>query len=196
MGEAMPAITLWQPWASLIAHGAKRYETRHWSPPARLIGRRIAIHAAARPVPRDFDSALAQAVGSALGRADRRRAPPLGAVVCTVVLAGGYRIGAPCAPDRAAIDAVVRVGPARRARDGSVRTLCPRTLGLGAMTWSRSTPPSRRKGARDGGTGALRADDRSTQKKEAAEAASSRGEDALAGDAHQSARDPQHARKR
>jgi hypothetical protein len=107
MGEAMPAITLWQPWASLIAHGAKRYETRHWPPPARLIGRRIAIHAAARPVPRDFDAALAQAVGSALGRSDWRRALPFGAVVCTVVMTGGYRVGAPCASDGAAIDAAV-----------------------------------------------------------------------------------------
>jgi hypothetical protein len=26
----MKAITLWQPWASLIAIGAKKYETRSW----------------------------------------------------------------------------------------------------------------------------------------------------------------------
>lgn len=42
----MKAISLWQPWSSLIACGAKRVETRHWRAPARLVGTRIAIHAA------------------------------------------------------------------------------------------------------------------------------------------------------
>jgi hypothetical protein len=42
----MKAISLWQPWASLIACGAKRFETRSWAPPRDLIGQPIAIHAA------------------------------------------------------------------------------------------------------------------------------------------------------
>lgn len=42
----MKAISLWQPWASLIACGVKPYETRHWAPPRELIGQRIAVHAA------------------------------------------------------------------------------------------------------------------------------------------------------
>jgi hypothetical protein len=42
----MKAISLWQPWASLIACGAKPYETRSWAPPPDLIGQTIAIHAA------------------------------------------------------------------------------------------------------------------------------------------------------
>jgi hypothetical protein len=42
----MKAISLWQPWASLIACGAKPYETRHWAPPRELIGQTIAVHAA------------------------------------------------------------------------------------------------------------------------------------------------------
>ena len=42
----MKAISLWQPWASLIACGAKPFETRSWAPPRELIGQRIAIHAA------------------------------------------------------------------------------------------------------------------------------------------------------
>ncbi len=42
----MRAISLWQPWASLIACGAKPYETRDWAPPRALIGQTIAIHAA------------------------------------------------------------------------------------------------------------------------------------------------------
>jgi hypothetical protein len=41
----IPAITLWQPWASLVACGAKLYETRSW---ATQYKGRIAIHAAAR----------------------------------------------------------------------------------------------------------------------------------------------------
>lgn len=42
----MKAISLWQPWASLIACGTKPYETRDWAPPRDLIGQTIAIHAA------------------------------------------------------------------------------------------------------------------------------------------------------
>lgn len=44
----MKALTIWQPWASLIIIGAKPFEFRGWRPPARLIGERIVIHAAAR----------------------------------------------------------------------------------------------------------------------------------------------------
>ena len=43
----MKAISLWQPWASAIATGAKRIETRHW--PTRYRGP-LAIHAAKRKV--------------------------------------------------------------------------------------------------------------------------------------------------
>lgn len=47
----MKAITLWQPWASLMACGAKKYETRSWPAPKTLKhGELVAIHAAARPV--------------------------------------------------------------------------------------------------------------------------------------------------
>lgn len=43
----MRAMTVKQPWASLIASGEKRIENRSWRPPAALIGERIAIHAGA-----------------------------------------------------------------------------------------------------------------------------------------------------
>lgn len=46
----MKALTIWQPWATLIMIGAKPYEFRSWKPPRRLIGERLAIHAGARPV--------------------------------------------------------------------------------------------------------------------------------------------------
>lgn len=64
----MKALTIWQPWASLIAHGAKPYEFRGWTPPARLIGQRIAIHAGARKVRRDEVHWLVDAI--------RRGEPP------------------------------------------------------------------------------------------------------------------------
>lgn len=43
----MKALTLWQPWASLVAIGAKGYETRSWS--TRHRGP-LAIHAAQKPI--------------------------------------------------------------------------------------------------------------------------------------------------
>lgn len=57
----MKALSLWQPWASLVALGIKRFETRGWSTPHRGP---LAIHAARKlaiPVERDssFDAALA-----------------------------------------------------------------------------------------------------------------------------------------
>ena len=51
--RALLAISLWNPWASLIAIGAKPFETRSWAPPAKCIGQRIAVHAALRPIKPD-----------------------------------------------------------------------------------------------------------------------------------------------
>lgn len=42
----MKAITLWQPWASLVAHELKHFETRSWATNYRGP---LAIHAAKRP---------------------------------------------------------------------------------------------------------------------------------------------------
>lgn len=44
----MKALTIYQPWASLIAAGAKPFEFRCWPAPRGMIGQRIGIHAAAR----------------------------------------------------------------------------------------------------------------------------------------------------
>lgn len=40
------ALTIRQPFASLIIHGIKQYETRSWPAPPKLIGGKLAIHAA------------------------------------------------------------------------------------------------------------------------------------------------------
>ena len=46
----MKALTEWQPYASLTAARAKTSETRSWRPPESLVGQRMAIHGAKRPV--------------------------------------------------------------------------------------------------------------------------------------------------
>jgi hypothetical protein len=51
-GKGLKALTVWQPWASLIIGGAKPWEFRGWPAPNALVGRRIVIHAGARPVKR------------------------------------------------------------------------------------------------------------------------------------------------
>lgn len=80
----MYALTIHQPWASLIAIGRKRFETRDWHPPKWLIGQRIAIHAAKKPV-----SAPDLRWAELLGFSEL----PLGAVVGTAVVAGVYQCG-------------------------------------------------------------------------------------------------------
>ena len=44
----MKALTIWQPWASLIMIGAKPYEFRSWMAPRSLVGKRLVIHAGSR----------------------------------------------------------------------------------------------------------------------------------------------------
>ncbi|MDD3416807.1 MAG: ASCH domain-containing protein [Lachnospiraceae bacterium] len=44
----MKAITIRQPWASLIAHGIKDIENRTWRCPTKHIGTRVLIHAAVK----------------------------------------------------------------------------------------------------------------------------------------------------
>jgi hypothetical protein len=90
----IPAVTLWQPWASAIAARLKRIETRSWAPPAWLIGKRMAIHAAKKPVSRSamgFSEHWERDAMDSLGvwLWDRL---PLGAVVCTVKLARAQRV--------------------------------------------------------------------------------------------------------
>lgn len=46
----MKALTLWQPWATLVVYEVKPFEFRKYPAPKWIVGERIAIHAGARPV--------------------------------------------------------------------------------------------------------------------------------------------------
>lgn len=87
------AISLWQPYASLIAANAKPYETRHWAPSPRFVGKRIAIHAAARKLTRAELDSLYDEVADALGFCHWHMRIPYGAVLGTALLAGAYKLG-------------------------------------------------------------------------------------------------------
>jgi hypothetical protein len=114
MQSSMKAITVWQPWASLIIIGAKPYEFRNRSylayinhPPP---GERIAIHAGAQPIRpvevkdllfriggrEDTTGLIVERAEQLLDRiraAHRCRALPLGAVLGTAI------IGTPCSAE-------------------------------------------------------------------------------------------------
>lgn len=107
----MKAISLWQPWAQLIACGAKPYETRSWAPPRALIGTRIAIHAAKKidKGAAEFAEALLHGQHGLdlehLLEATMMRTPtpllgvfgqvamPVGCVVCTALLDAAFQLG-------------------------------------------------------------------------------------------------------
>ena len=95
METQLRTITLDQPWASLIAAGVKRIETRHWPPPKIAIGKPLAIHAGKN---RRFietktpDYTFNQAVARALGP-DWQQTIPLGAVVAITNLTAGVPTG-------------------------------------------------------------------------------------------------------
>lgn len=46
--EIMKAITIKQPWASLIVHGIKDIENRTWTCPKKYLGQRVLVHASKR----------------------------------------------------------------------------------------------------------------------------------------------------
>lgn len=107
----MKAITMWQPWASLLACGAKKFETRSWATNYRGP---IAIHAAAKRPPNQSEipwknfSAITNALMRHFGawRFDWRLGAtknypdgtdngfdiPLGAVIATAELVGCWEI--------------------------------------------------------------------------------------------------------
>ena len=89
----MKAITLHQPWASLIACGAKVIETRSWQPSKDLIGQRIAIHAGKKIVhiPNHLYPDYNVAVRAHLS-ADWPDQLPTGAIVAIATLTKAHQI--------------------------------------------------------------------------------------------------------
>lgn len=91
----MKAISLWQPWATLVALNGKRFETRSW--PTTYTGP-LAIHASKNTAaldaifgdatPPEFRAIKRLMASVGLGC---REPFPLGAVVCTVDLVGCWR---------------------------------------------------------------------------------------------------------
>ena len=89
----MNAITLWQPWASLIAQGHKQIETRSWRPPISAIRQPIAIHAAKRIVkPNDVDDETRAKVEELMGWAWYMDVPSYGVVVATATLKAAIKV--------------------------------------------------------------------------------------------------------
>ena len=86
----MYAITLHQPWATLIALGLKNVETRSWPAPVRLLGQTFAIHAGKRLVRQPGDR-IEQELRARLGE-EWSRAIPTGVVLATATLAGMARV--------------------------------------------------------------------------------------------------------
>ena len=90
----MKALTIWQPWASLIACGAKRYETRSW--PTKYRGP-IAIHAAVKDPKRlplmgkeAFERTVREEIDA--GRCPEWCFMPTGAVIATAELVNVWHI--------------------------------------------------------------------------------------------------------
>lgn len=121
----MKALTLWQPWASLVACGAKRWETRSWRTAYRGP---LIIHASQRKPPTssyraggpppEIPSATVEEMIQALGVSDFGTLPQ-GCVVAVADLTACFRV---C--DGSISEAV-------RAKDeGDVHDLLARTYGL------------------------------------------------------------------
>ena len=89
----MKAITIWQPWASLLACGAKQYETRSWATSYRGP---IAIHAAKKNVidtmliPVQVKDEMKKLIGAMAGA--KWENLPTGAVIATAKLVNVWHI--------------------------------------------------------------------------------------------------------
>ena len=80
----MRALTLWQPHATLMALGVKRWETRSWKAPASLLGHPLAIHAGKRL---DVEAMKDAAVKKGLDKlSEEPRWLPYGGIVAVVLV--------------------------------------------------------------------------------------------------------------
>jgi hypothetical protein len=110
------ALTLWQPWAYVVAGGWKPVENRDWPPPAWLLGRYFAVHAGAR-----YSEADALWMRDERERLGLPHAPPAehgiarGAIVAVARLAGAVELE-PAEPISIEVARSGAPPPARRVR--------------------------------------------------------------------------------
>lgn len=94
----MKALTIWQPWATLIMIGAKPYEFRRWDYRTRERGlehQRIVIHAGARPIkPADVKDIVARLEDRISSLNARLALPLLQRLLCTYKCRGVIELGA------------------------------------------------------------------------------------------------------
>lgn len=94
----MRALSLWQPWATaLFDPNLKAHETRGWAAHQNVIGQRVAVHAAARPVPVGLAVEGAGTVLVSRYGPNWRTDLPRGALLGTVVIVD-------CRPTAALVD--------------------------------------------------------------------------------------------
>jgi hypothetical protein len=91
LSSGMKALTIWQPWASLVMIGAKPLEFRKWNFAdrphlARLIGQRIVVHAGARPVRTSELADVLVRIDEGESALDARIARPFGAAPLAAAL--------------------------------------------------------------------------------------------------------------
>ena len=106
MQSEMYALTLWQPWATLIAEGIKVFETRSWKPPKNLIGQQIAIHAAKKKPTREeidnYSTAIRREMEKLYGFTNWWETIPYGSIIATTTIGGFFFV-------QEVVDAFVRV---------------------------------------------------------------------------------------
>ena len=106
MQGKMYALTLWQPWATLIAERVKVFETRSWKPPKNLIGQRIAIHAAKKnPTREEIDNyppSIRREMEKLYGFTNWWEIIPYGAIIATTTITGFFYV-------QEVVDVLVRV---------------------------------------------------------------------------------------
>lgn len=78
----MRALTLWNPWAQIVARGHKLIENRPWRPPEWMIGERFAIHAGQKWDRERFDL-INSLYRSTHGRSITREECVFGAIIAT-----------------------------------------------------------------------------------------------------------------
>jgi activating signal cointegrator 1 len=84
----MKALSIWQPYASLLVHGWKMAETRSWNAPSWLIGKEVAICSTRRMTPEQLSLSNDKAFMSAYAETELPEISelPMGKCLGTVVI--------------------------------------------------------------------------------------------------------------